>query len=78
MTAGATASVLALPHSSVYPSGAAFETKVAPSDPPTPGLFSMMTGCPRCVLSTLPTRRALRSVGPPVENGTTSVTARAG
>src|SRR5688500_15758336 len=57
--------------SSVYPSGTAFATVSAPTEPPAPGRLSMTTCCPKLSPSFWPTRRALMSLDAPGVNGTT-------
>jgi hypothetical protein len=53
-------------------------TLAAPSVPPAPPTFSMMTGCPSFWRSTSPRSRATLSVGPPAAKGTTMVTGFSG
>jgi hypothetical protein len=63
---------------SVYPSGTALATAVAPMTVPAPGLFSIRTGLPSRPSSLWPTRRANISVLPPDTYGTMMVTGRVG
>src|SRR4051812_23932062 len=46
--------------------------------PPAPVTFSTTTVCPRLFVIRSATIRAIVSVGPPAENGTTTVTGRVG
>src|SRR3954466_7310033 len=62
--------VVSIPASSVKPSGAAFATICAPIAVLAPARFSITTGWPQCSLIRWPTKRAMRSVGPPGGNGT--------
>src|SRR3954452_15865585 len=62
--------VVSIPASSVKPSGAAFATICAPIAVLAPARFSITTGWPQCSLMRWPTKRAMRSVGPPGGNGT--------
>jgi len=64
--------------SSVYPSGAARATALAPIEPEPPTRFSITTGLPQCSVSFWPTRRAITSSGPPAVKGTTNFTGRDG
>ena len=64
--------------SSVWPSGVARDTCAAPSEPPEPGRFSTVTGRDHARDSEAASVRANRSLEPPVVNGTTMVTSRAG
>ena len=65
--------------SSVWPSGAALATLPAPSVPPAPPTFSMITvWLFRPLRSTSAKSRATLSVGPPAANGTTMVTGLSG
>src|ERR1700704_5944815 len=62
--------VVSIPASNVRPSGAAFATICAPIAVLAPARFSITTGWPQCSLIRWPTKRAMRSVGPPGGNGT--------
>src|SRR5947208_2752136 len=62
--------VVSIPASSVRPSGAALATICAPIAVLAPARFSITTGWPQCSLMRWPTKRAMRSVGPPGGNGT--------
>src|SRR4051812_32013834 len=62
--------VVSIPASSVKPSGADFATICAPIAVLAPARFSITTGWPQCSLMRWPTKRAMRSVGPPGGNGT--------
>lgn len=62
----------------VCPSGLARATYSAAIRPPAPLRFSTMNGLPMRWLSFSAMRRAIRSVLPPGENGTTIVTGRFG
>jgi hypothetical protein len=64
--------------SSVWPSGAARLTPVAPIVPVAPGLFSTTNGCPNFSCSLGAIARASVSVDPPGGNGTTIVTGLVG
>ncbi len=59
------------PISSVWPSGAAFATSAAPSEPPAPGLLSTITFWPNAAASFGASARARMSVLPPGVKGTT-------
>ena len=62
--------VVSIPASNVNPSGADFATICAPIAVLAPARFSITTGWPQCSLMRWPTKRAMRSVGPPGGNGT--------
>src|SRR5258706_14685874 len=49
-----------------------------PSIPPTPGLFSTMMGCPKCLDASSASLRRCVSVEPPAGHGTMSVIGRVG
>ena len=57
----------------VYPSGAARATRPTPMVPAAPATLSTMTVCPRAACNPWLITRAIVSVGPPAENGTTMV-----
>ena len=62
--------VVSIPASSVKPSGADFATICAPIAVLAPARFSITTGWLQRSLMRWPTKRAMRSVGPPGGNGT--------
>src|SRR5205085_7890031 len=62
--------VVSIPAKSVRPSGADFATICAPIAVLAPARFSISTGWPQRSLMRWPTKRAMRSVGPPGGNGT--------
>src|SRR5690349_21208110 len=66
------------PNSSVYPSGCARATAIAPTAPPPPGRFSITNDWPSLSARYWPASRAIMSVLPPGEYGTITVTGRAG
>ncbi|MCY1377621.1 hypothetical protein D9M69_652040 [compost metagenome] len=70
--------VVALPTSSVWPSGLDRATLAAAMAPLAPGLFSTTTGTPRLSCRLLPTRRVTMSVPLPAPKGTTRVMGLAG
>jgi hypothetical protein len=57
----------------VYPSGAARATRPTPMVPAAPATLSTITVCPRASRNPSAITRAIVSVGPPAENGTTMV-----
>src|SRR5258708_38135863 len=59
-------------------STAACATRSEPTNPPPPGMFSMMTCWPSVSPSAGCRMRASVSIGPPAANGTTMVTGRTG
>src|SRR6476659_879980 len=65
-------------NSRVFPSGAAWATRVAPIAPLAPATFSTMTGWPSTAVSRSLAIRAMVSVFPPAAYGTTAVIGRAG
>src|SRR5690242_7333479 len=67
---GLSTMVVSIPASSVRPSGADFATICAPIAVLAPARFSITTGWPQRSLMRWPTKRAMRSVGPPGGNGT--------
>src|SRR6266850_6931668 len=66
------------PMLTMWPSGAARTTRPTPMLPPAPVTFSTTTVCPRLFVIRSAMMRAIVSVGPPAENGTTIATGRAG
>src|SRR6476660_9376274 len=70
MRMGFSTIVVSIPASSVKPSGVDFATICAPIAVLAPARFSITTGWPQCSLMRWPTKRAIRSVGPPGGNGT--------
>src|SRR6185295_2210107 len=66
------------PMPSVYPSGAARTTRPTPMVPPAPVVLSTTTVWPIALVMRAAMMRAIVSVGPPAENGTTIVTGLAG
>src|SRR5512136_1023153 len=57
----------------VYPSGGFVTTKLGPTVPPPPALFSQMMGWPRYFLAPLARARAVKSVEPPGGYGITNM-----
>ena len=53
------------PNSSVYPSGCAFATATAPTEPPPPARFSTTNGSPSLSARYCEASRAIMSVLPP-------------
>src|SRR2546422_6414377 len=70
---GTTVKLLAPETSSVWPSGMDLATASTPMTVAAPGLFSMMTACPRRGPRRSAIRRATVSVAPPGGNGTISL-----
>ena len=67
-----------LSSSTVWPSGSACATAVAPTMAPALGRLSITIGCRSDTLISLATARAVRSAMPPGPNGTISVIGRLG
>src|SRR3954465_7436397 len=66
------------PMLTMYAAGAARTTRLTPMLPPAPVTFSTTTVWPRLFVIRSAMIRAIVSVGPPAENGTTTVTGRTG